>query len=252
MNNKKKDIYVDQEMIFSEGGFSLIAGPCAVENEADLNATAEILVSHKIKMIRGGAYKLRTSPLDFQGLGKEGLIMLSRVAKAHNLYSVSEITSLNDMDLFEKYIDILIVGTRNMFNYPLLKEIGTLQKPVILKRGISATIDEWIMAAEYIHLGGNANIILCERGIRTFDKSLRYTFDLAGAVYVSLKYNYHVITDPSHATGNPDLIEPMVLASKMAGVQGCMIEIHPEPKRALSDGEQMLDFERFAKIVKKI
>ena len=248
----KKDISLNGQVLFSEKGFSMIAGPCAVENEKDLVTTAELLIKNNVKMMRGGAYKLRTSPYDFQGLGDEGLQILSRVAKAHNLFSVTEIISLKEMDLFEKYIDIIIIGTRNMYNYQLLKEIGTTKKPVILKRGMSATVKEWLLAAEYIRMGGNDNLVFCERGIRAFDNSLRYTFDLATAVHVNNKYGFHVITDPSHATGNADLITPLVLASLVTGIQGCMIEIHPNPSKALSDGDQMIDFDRFDNLMSRV
>ena len=249
VNNQKTDIVIGSDVLFKESGFSVIAGPCAVENEEYLIRTAETLVKHNVKLIRGGANKLRTSPYTFQGLGKEGISLLSKVAKDFSLYSVTEITSLTEIDLIDNHIDIVLVGTRNMHNYQLLKEVGKLNKPVILKRGMSATVKEWLLAAEYVGMCGNKQIILCERGIRTFDNCLRNTLDLASAVHVSRNYSYHVITDPSHATGNKDLVAPMVLASLAAGVQGVMIEIHPEPKRALSDGEQMLNFEEFDRLM---
>ena len=245
-------IYLKDTLLFQENDFNIIAGPCAIENEEYLVKTAELLVKNGVKMIRGGAFKLRTSPFSFQGMGKEGILLLSKVARDYNLFSVTEITSVKDLDLIEKYIDIMLIGTRNMHNYELLKELGNLDKPIILKRGMAATVKEWLLAAEYLAQGGNEKIILCERGIRTFETCLRNTFDLASAVYVSQNYGYNVITDPSHATGDRNLVEKMTLASLVAGIQGAMIEIHPEPEKALSDGEQMLNFEQFEELMKKV
>jgi len=232
-------------MLFSEGVFAIIAGPCAVEDEQSLISTAELLVRHNVKMIRGGVNKMRTSPHTFQGLGEPAAKMLAKVAKQYGLYAVSEITCVNEIDLIEKYIDIAVVGTRNMQNTPLLKELGKLQKPVILKRGMASTVQEWLLAAEYVLFGGNERIILCERGIRTFEQCTRYTFDLASAVYASLHSPYFVIADPSHATGLAELVPPMVSASRAAGLAGCMIEVHPAPEQASCDGEQMLNFGEF-------
>ncbi|MCL2064640.1 MAG: bifunctional 3-deoxy-7-phosphoheptulonate synthase/chorismate mutase [Candidatus Cloacimonetes bacterium] len=250
--NSRKRISLNDTILFQENDFNIIAGPCAVESEDYLIKTAQLLVKHKIKMIRGGANKLRTSPYSFQGLGNEGISLLSKIAKEYYLFSVSEITSLQEIDLIEKHIDIVLLGTRNMHNYQLLKELGQVNKPVILKRGMAATVKEWLLAAEYIKLNGNPNIILCERGIRTFETCLRNTFDLASAVYVSQNYDYIVITDPSHATGNKNLVEAMTLASLVAKTQGAMIEIHPEPEKSLSDGEQMLNFQQFERLMENI
>jgi 3-deoxy-7-phosphoheptulonate synthase len=246
---KKKNIVVKNETLFTEGKFGLIAGPCAIENEADLRQTAELLQKLGLKMLRGGVTKLRTSPHSFQGMGKPAFQLLSNVAKDYGLYSVTEITSTDEIDEINKHIDIVWIGTRNMYNYQLLKEVGKLDKPIILKRAISATIKEWLLAAEYIKLSGNTNIILCERGIRTFDHTMRYTLDLATAVYVSQTTEHHVIIDPSHATGKRELVTPMTLAGKAAGVSGAMIEIHPMPSQSQSDSEQMLGFEEFTELV---
>ena len=242
----KQPIKIKDTPIFEQGGFSVIAGPCAIENKDHLVQTAELLSKLNVKMLRGGAYKLRTSPHSFQGIGKEAVILLSDIAKDYGLFSVTEIISLQDIDLIHKYIDIILVGTRNMYNYPLLKELGQVSCPIILKRGMCATVEEWLLAAEYID---NDKIILCERGIRTFETCTRNTLDLSSAVFVEKKSNFHVITDPSHATGNRDLVIPMALASKACGVQGVMVEIHPEPDKALSDAEQMLDFEMFKELI---
>ena len=251
-NIEKKDIYCSKDIIFNENNFNIIAGPCAVENEKYLIQTAELLKKLDIKMIRGGANKLRTSPYSFQGIGVEAFRLLSQVSKEYGLLSVSEITSLREIDSLNEYIDIILVGTRNMFNYQLLKELGKLNKTVILKRGMSATVKEWVLAAEYVISNGNPNVILCERGIRTFETSSRNTFDLASAVLVNQNYSFQVISDPSHATGNKKLVSPMTLASLIAGLQGVMLEIHPEPHKALSDAEQMLDFQQFTELVNRI
>ncbi|MCL2065062.1 MAG: 3-deoxy-7-phosphoheptulonate synthase [Candidatus Cloacimonetes bacterium] len=242
-------IKINNIKIFDDNDFSIIAGPCAIEDEESLVATAELLVKHNVKMLRGGAYKLRTSPQSFQGYGDEAVKLLSNVAKSYNLLSVSEIPSVKEIDIFNQFVDIILIGTRNMYNYPLLKEVGEMKKPVILKRGMCATVNEWILAAEYIAQNGNQNIILCERGIRTFETVTRNTLDLASAVYVAHNFRYHVIVDPSHATGKRELVIPMTLASKAAGVHGVMIEIHPKPDNARSDPEQMLDFDNFEKLM---
>jgi len=251
-NIVKNPIIIGSDTLFSDENFAIIAGPCAVEDEQSLIATAELLRNHNVKMLRGGVNKMRTSPHSFQGLGESAAKMLASVATEYGLYTVSEITCLKEIDLIERYIHIALVGTRNMQNTPLLKELGKLQKPVILKRGMAATVKEWLLAAEYISLNGNDRIILCERGIRTFEQCTRYTLDLASAVFVNQNYPYHVITDPSHATGNSSLVPPMVMASLAAGVQGCMIEIHPTPGNALCDGEQMLNFAQFETLMNNI
>ena len=246
---KKNEILIINTTLFETDKFSLIAGPCAVEDRDSLVKTAELLSQHGVLMLRGGAHKLRTSPHSFQGLGEEGVLLLSEVAHTYGLLAVCEITSEKELELFAKHIDIVIIGTRNMHNYQLLKEVSHLKQQIILKRGFSATVQEWLLAAEYLQQQGNQQIILCERGIRTFETCTRYTLDLAAAVYVAQNTGYHVLTDPSHATGNRDLVMPMTLASEAAGVSGAMIEIHPEPSKALSDGDQMLDFQQFENLL---
>ena len=247
---KKEDIVINGKIVFTNDHFTIIAGPCAVEDEGSLVQTAALLQKYDLKILRGGTNKLRTSPYSFQGLGENGVLLLSLVAKDHGLFSTTEITQISEIDFLYKHIDIFLVGTRNMYNYQLLKELSKQDKPVILKRGMCATIKEWILAAEYLIENGKKNIILCERGIRTFDDTLRNTFDLAAAVYTNMNTAYHVITDPSHATGNRELIEPLVRASKAAGISGVMLEIHPDPEKALSDGKQMINFQQFEKIMK--
>ena len=237
--------------LFDKNIFSIIAGPCAIENEDYLYQTAEFLSKKNIRYIRGGAFKLRTSPNTFQGLGELGVKLLHQAANDFNLISISEITSIQEIELMNEYIDVLLVGTRNMYNYPLLKALSFIKKPVILKRGMSATVKEWLSAAEYISADNNS-IILCERGIRTFETCTRNTLDLASAVWVQQNTNYSVFIDPSHATGDAKLIIPMALASLASGCSGLMIEIHPRPEKALSDKEQMLDFDEFSQLLDKI
>lgn len=237
--------------LFKENTFNIIAGPCAIETEKYLYKTAEFLHNNNIQFIRGGAYKLRTSPQSFQGLGEIGIHLLHDVANHFNLITVSEITSITEIEIMNNYIDVILVGTRNMYNYPLLKELSKLNKPIILKRGMSATVDEWLLAAKYVS-NIDTNIVLCERGIRTFETCTRNTLDLASAVWVQQNSIYNVIIDPSHATGDSNLIIPMSLAAFGSGCNGLMIEIHPSPKKALSDGKQMLNFSQFSELLEKL
>lgn len=225
--------------------FHIIAGPCAVENEETTHQIAQFLKANDILYMRGGAYKPRTSPYSFQGLGLEGLKILKQAALKHGLFTVSEIMDPRDIEQSLPYVDIIQVGSRNMQNYALLKELGKLKQPILLKRGMSATIEEWLQAAEYIKQGGNEDIVLCERGIRTFDSALRNTLDLAGAYWAMRTSGYHVIIDPSHGTGKKELIQPIALATQAMGFSGIMVEIHPLPEKALSDGAQSLDFKGF-------
>lgn len=229
----------------------VIAGPCAVENENQIMKLAEIVKKSGAKILRGGAFKPRTSPYSFQGLGEEGLKLLRKAGDAFGLSIITEIIEPNHFDLIEKYTDIFQVGSRNMYNYPLLKVLGQSTKPVLLKRGMSATIDEWLMSAEYILAGGNPNVILCERGIRTFDTSLRNTFDISAIVSVKEKTHLPVCADPSHAIGYRDKIIPMALAAVAAGTDALMIEVHYDPDNALSDGPQALLPEQFAQLMQQ-
>lgn len=209
--------------------FIIIAGPCSIENQKMILQTAVQVKTCGGNVIRGGAFKPRTSPLNFQGLGEEGLKYLQEASYITGLPVVSEVMDARDIELVSKYVDILQVGSRNMQNYSLLKELGLIRKPILLKRGLSATIDEYIGAIEYISIGGNEDIILCERGIRTFDnKYTRNTLDLASVVILKQLTDYPVIVDPSHGTGRKDLILPMALASIPIGANGVMIEIHPK------------------------
>lgn len=231
--------------------FVIIAGPCAIESYFQLKKTAS-LIKEKIDILRGGAFKPRTSPYSFQGLGKKGLIYLKKVSKELNLPTVTEVLDPRDVSLVAKYVDILQIGARNMSNFPLLKEVGKIKKPVLLKRGFSATIKEWLLAAEYIKLEGNKEIILCERGIRTFEERTRFTLDLAGALLAKKESGLPTIVDPSHATGIPFLIPPLSKAAKSAGLDGLMIEVHFQPKQAKCDKEQSLTPKVFNNLIKEI
>ena len=229
----------------------LIAGPCAVENEDQIYTITEFLQKKGVRFLRGGAYKPRTSPYSFQGLKTEGLQLLRKAADDHNMSVVSEIMSIDKIDEFDEYVDILQVGTRNMQNYPLLKALGKLKKPVLLKRGMSSTIEEWLLAAEYIVSSGNNQVILCERGIRTFETATRNTVDIAAIPLVKQLSHLPIILDPSQGTGNRELIEPLSLAGLAAGADGLIIEVHNQPEEALSDGEQSVYLDQFESMIPK-
>jgi 3-deoxy-7-phosphoheptulonate synthase len=230
----------------------IIAGPCAVENENQIMKLAGIVKNSGAKILRGGAFKPRTSPYSFQGLGEEGLKLLRNAGDTFGLSVITEIIEPAHFELIEKYTDIFQVGSRNMYNYPLLKLLGQSQKPVLLKRGMSATIDEWLMSAEYILAGGNGNVILCERGIRTFDTTLRNTFDISAIVSVKDKTHLPVCADPSHAIGYRDKIIPMARAAVAAGTDALMIEVHHDPDNALSDGPQAILPEQFNQLITQL
>jgi 3-deoxy-7-phosphoheptulonate synthase len=244
----KSVIRVGEETI-GEKELCMIAGPCAVESEQQLFEIAEGISSLGIKFMRGGAYKPRTSPYAFQGLRKEGLKLLK---SASEKYGVKVVTEVLDTSLIEEvydYADVLQVGSRNAKNYQFLKELGKVDKPILLKRGMSSTIDEWLLAAEYILLGGNENVILCERGIRTFDTSVRNTMDIAAIPLAKELSHLPVIADPSQGTGKRSLVTPMSLASIAAGADGLMIEVHNEPEEALSDGFQSMYLDTMKEMV---
>lgn len=230
----------------------IIAGPCAIESESQMELVAKALSKMGVKYLRGGAFKPRTKPNSFQGLGEKGLKILNKVGKKYGMKTVTEVLSPEDVKLVSKYADILQIGTRNMQNFPLLKEVGKTRKTILLKRGTSATIDEWLQAAKYISSEGNKNIILCERGIRTFETHVRYTLPLATVPYLKGKTQFKIIVDPSHGTGNAKLVTPMSKAAIAAGADGLMIEVHPNPKKALSDGAQSLTPKQFGKLMEEI
>lgn len=223
----------------------VIAGPCTVESEEQMEAAAAKLSSYGVKILRGGAFKPRTSPYAFQGLGEEGLKIIRRVADKYKMAVTSEVMEISQIPLFEKYVDILQVGARNMQNFNLLKELGHVNKPVMIKRGLSATIEEWLMSAEYVMSGGNRDVILCERGIRTFERATRNTLDLCAIPVVKKLSHLPIIIDPSHGTGLRDKVAPMSKAAVAAGTDGLMIEVHDCPECALCDGAQSLYPEQF-------
>lgn len=229
-----------------------IAGPCAVENKTQLYKTACFIKKLGVPILRGGAFKPRTSPYSFKGLGLEGLRLLREVGRSTGLKVISEVMNVRDVDLVSQYVDILQVGSRNMQNFSLLEEVGRSSKPVLLKRGLSATIEEWLLAAEYIVLNGNNNVILCERGIRTFETYTRNTLDISAAAIVKQLSHLPVIVDPSHGTGRRELILPLSRAALAAGADGIMVEVHPDPDKALSDGPQSLNFEDFSRLCKSL
>ena len=230
---------------------AVIAGPCAVESLDGVCTIAEKVREAGATMLRGGAYKPRTSPYSFQGLGYEGILDLAEARNRTGLPVVSELMAADHIDEFAENVDLVQIGARNMQNFDLLKAVGRLNKPVLLKRGLSATIEEWIMSAEYIMANGNPNVIFCERGIRTFEKMTRNTLDLAVIPLLKEKTHLPVIIDPSHATGDWKLIEPISLAAIAAGADGLIIEVHDHPDRAFSDGSQSLKPEKFEALLKK-
>jgi 3-deoxy-7-phosphoheptulonate synthase len=227
----------------------MMAGPCAVESEKQLDIIASSVKRYGARILRGGAFKPRTSPYTFQGLGEEGLRYLRRVADRHGLLVVTEVMDTNQVDLVAEHADILQVGARNMQNFNLLKEIGRQRKAVMLKRGLSATIQEWLLSAEYIMAGGNRNVMLCERGIRTFENYTRNTMDISAIPIVKRLSHLPILADPSHGTGLRDKVIPMARAAVAAGADGIMVEVHHEPEAALSDGPQSIYPEQFAELM---
>ena len=223
----------------------VVGGPCAVESEEQIIKTALFVKKCGADMLRGGAFKPRTGPHTFQGMREEGLKLLAKAGKESGLPIVTEVMSLDNVGLVAEYADLLQVGARNMQNFDLLKEVGRIRKPVLLKRGMSATIEEFLAAAEYILAEGNDQVILCERGIRTYETATRNTLDLAVAPLIKEMSHLPIMVDPSHATGKRSLVPPMTLAALVAGAHGVLVEVHPEPEKALSDGPQSLTFQGF-------
>jgi 3-deoxy-7-phosphoheptulonate synthase len=230
----------------------VMAGPCSVESRDQIERSAEIVARLGAQVIRGGAFKPRSSPYAFQGLGEEGLQMLRAAADRNGLLVVSEVMDLTQIPLVAQYADILQVGARNMQSFTLLRELGKLRKPVLLKRGISATIEELLLSAEYILAGGNYDVILCERGIRTFETYTRNTMDISAIPVVKKLSHLPIIADPSHGTGRRDMVAPMGRAAVAAGADGLLMEVHPDPDHALSDGAQSLRFEQFEELMSQL
>ena len=234
------------------GSSILIAGPCSVENIEMLREIAAAVVEAGVAMLRGGSFKPRTSPYSFQGLGIEGFEMLDQVRREFNIPVVSEVLAIDQIEHAVKYVDMIQVGARNMHNFPLLSALGRTEKPILLKRGFMATIEEWLMAAEYLVKEGNDRVVLCERGIRTFEPWTRNTLDISAVPLARMLGGYPVIVDPSHASGRRDLLEPLSLAGLAAGADGIMLEVHPDPDKALSDGGQSLSIPELMELAKKL
>jgi 3-deoxy-7-phosphoheptulonate synthase len=236
-----------EDTVFSVGDVRIggdevivMAGPCSAEDEAQVNATAAAVKRAGAKVLRGGAFKPRSSPYSFQGLGEDGLRLLRGAASTHDLKLVTEVMDISQIEVIDRYADIFQVGARNMQNFTLLRELGHTRKPVLLKRGIAATIEEWLLSAEYVLSGGNTQVILCERGIRTFETATRNTLDISAIPIVKQLSHLPVFVDPSHGTGRRDKVAPMARAAVAAGADGLLIEVHCDPDRAMSDGAQSL------------
>jgi 3-deoxy-7-phosphoheptulonate synthase len=230
-------------------GFVVFAGPCAVESSEQMQLAAALVARHGAHGLRGGAFKPRTSPHSFQGLGEPGLALLSRAGRRHLLPVVTEVMDTSQIARVAEHAELLQVGARNMQNFSLLKALSRCRRPVLLKRGLAATVDEWLSAADYLLEGGNDQIILCERGIRTFETKLRNTLDLGAVTWLKRNTPFPVLVDPSHACGDRDLVVPLALAAAAAGADGLLVEVHPEPHTALCDGAQALDGDRFAQLM---
>jgi 3-deoxy-7-phosphoheptulonate synthase len=237
---------------FGPATFTLIAGPCSVESQDMILRTAEHLMSQGVRFMRAGAFKPRTSPYAFQGMGIEGLDILQKARQRTGIGIVTELMDTDNADAVEEAADIIQIGTRNMQNFSLLKRVARARKPVLLKRGMSATLEEWLMAAEYVLAGGNYQVILCERGVRTFSDHSRNTLDLSVIPPVKQLSHLPILVDPSHGTGKRAYVPPMSLAALAAGADGLLIEVHPNPDKAMSDGAQSLDFAGFDELLDKL
>ncbi len=232
--------------------FIVMAGPCSVESEKQILSTAQIVAGHGAKFLRGGAFKPRTSPYDFQGMEREGLKLLRKAREETGLGVITEVMSDRDVEMVAEYADILQIGARNMQNFALLKELGKAKRPVMLKRGLSSTIRELLMSAEYIVAHGNSNVILCERGIRTFETATRNTCDITAVAVLNELSHLPVIVDPSHATGKRSLVPPLSRAALAIGADGLIVEVHPQPEKAMSDGAQSLNPDQFAAMMDEL
>lgn len=240
------------EVVIGEGYCTIIAGPCAVENREDYLAVAAFLAGAGAHILRGGLFKPRTSPYSYRGMGSLGLSVLQEARELTGLPVVSEIMDVRDLDVLYPVVDIFQIGSRNMQNYVLLEEMGRIDKPVMLKRGLSATIEEWLLAAEYILSEGNRELILCERGIRTFEPYTRNTIDISAVPIIKELTHLPIIVDPSHATGKWKMVTPVAKAAVAAGADGVMVEVHHDPDNALSDGKQSLTLENYLQLYNKI
>lgn len=251
MNQRTRPVKIGPYTIGGPG-FAVIAGPCSIESEELLSHTAQSVRDSGACLLRGGMFKLRTNPESFQGLGREAFTAVKNVKSQLSMPFISEVTDPREIADMDAIVDAFQVGSRNMHNYALLKELGQTRKPILLKRGFSGLIKEWLYSAEYILSGGNDQVILCERGIRTFETLTRNTFDLNAVAYIKQNTSFPIIADPSHATGSTPLVTPMALAAAAAGADGLIIEVHPEPAKALSDGFQALDFNQFENLMLRL
>ena len=250
---KKDDTLIKiKDVTIGSNEVVVMAGPCSVESEEQIFTIAEIISKSGAKILRGGAFKPRTSPYSFQGLGEEGLKLLRRAGDKFNLLVITEVMEISQIKMVEEYTDIFQIGARNMQNFSLLKEVGKASKPVMLKRGLASTVEDWLMSAEYILSSGNMNVMLCERGIRTFETYTRNTFDLSAIPVVHKRSHLPVVADPSHAVGLRDKVLPMARAAVAAGADALMVEVHHDPENALSDGPQALLPDQFYEMMKQI
>lgn len=249
---KENTIFKIKDVTIGGNEVNVIAGPCSVESEEQIMTIAELVKKNGVKILRGGAFKPRSSPYSFQGLGEEGLKLLRKAADEFGLIIITEVIETSMIDLVYKYTDIFQVGARNMQNYSLLKELGSAKKPVMLKRGLSATVEDWLMSAEYILSNGNPEVFLCERGIRTFETYTRNTFDISAIPVVHKRSHLPVFADPSHATGLRDKVIPMARAAVAAGADGIMVEVHHDPEKAFSDGPQALLPHQFEDMMRQL
>jgi 3-deoxy-7-phosphoheptulonate synthase len=242
----------DGSVIIGGGDLTVMAGTCSVENREITMEVARAVKAHGGRMLRGGAFKPRTSPYSFQGLGEEGLQILAEAREETGLAIVTEVMEPDQAELVAEYADMLQIGSRNMANFPLLRRVATTGKPILLKRGFSATVNEWLMSAEYILAGGNDQVVLCERGIRAFDTATRFTLDLNAVPLVKQLTHLPIIVDPSHGVGIRALVPQMALAGVAAGADGLIVEIHPDPDNALSDGDQMITLDTYERMMKSV
>jgi 3-deoxy-7-phosphoheptulonate synthase len=239
-------------VVLGEGTYTVIAGPCSIESEEQVASTVDFLVTQGVRAMRGGTFKPRSSPYSFRGLGMEGLVMFSSIARSKGVKVVTEVLDAAQIEMMMPYVDVFQVGARNSQNFTLLDELGRVNKPVLLKRGLSGTLEELLQSAEYIFSKGNELIILCERGIRTYEKAYRNTLDLNAIPYLKEKSHLPVFVDPSHGVGIRRFVSPMAMASLMAGADGCLVEIHKRPEEALSDGAQTLNFDEAAELIRRL
>jgi 3-deoxy-7-phosphoheptulonate synthase len=246
LKNAKRQIEISGDQVV------MMAGPCSVEGREQMEAVSEIVQRCGVAILRGGAFKPRSSPYSFQGMGEQGLKLMREAADRCGLFVISEVMDQTQIPLVETYADILQVGARSMQNFNLLRELGKIRRPVLLKRGIAATIEEWLLSAEYILSGGNHDVILCERGIRTFENYTRNTLDISAIPVVKKLSHLPIVADPSHGTGRRDKVPPMARAAVAAGADGLLVEVHPNPEKALSDGAQTLFPEQFEKLMKEL